>query len=76
MVDVGLEDIGWIRDTGGEKLPVASYALLPNLKKVLLFAIGEIDIFCRLFSTHQRPTFFVSDDWPAPATYHRPSCEH
>ena len=40
-VDDGLEDIRWIRGLGGEKLPVASYALLPNLKKGLFFAIGE-----------------------------------
>ena len=32
-VDDGLEDIRWIRGLGGEKLPAASYALLPNLKK-------------------------------------------
>ena len=35
-----------------------------------------IEIFCRLFSTNQRPNVFVSDAWPAPATYHRPRCEH
>ena len=40
-VDGGLEDIRWIRGPGGEKLPAASYAFLPNLKKVLFFAIGE-----------------------------------
>ena len=39
-VDDGLEDIRWIRGLGG-KLPAASYALLPNLKKGLFFAIGE-----------------------------------
>ena len=39
--DDGLEDIRWIRALGGEKLPAASYALLPNLKKGLFFAIGE-----------------------------------
>ena len=32
-VDDGLENIRWIRGLGGEKLPAASYALLPNLKK-------------------------------------------
>ena len=26
---------------GGEKLPAMSYALCPNLKKCLIFAIGE-----------------------------------
>ena len=40
-VDDGLEDIMWTRGLGGEKLPAASYALLPNLKKGLFFAIGE-----------------------------------
>ena len=40
-VDDGLEDIRWIRGLGGEKLPAASNALLPNLKKGQFFAIGE-----------------------------------
>ena len=31
----------WIRGLGGEKFPVASWALLPNLKKGLYFAIRE-----------------------------------
>ena len=39
--DDGLEDIRWIRGLGGEKLPAASNALLPNLKTGLFFAIGE-----------------------------------
>ena len=30
-----------------------------------------IENFCRLFSTQQCPNVFVSDAWPAPATYHR-----
>ena len=34
-VDDGLEDIRWIRGLGGDRLPAASYALLPNLKKAL-----------------------------------------
>ena len=37
-VDDGLEDIRWIRGLAGERLPAASYALLPNLKKGILFA--------------------------------------
>ena len=37
-VDDGLEDIRWILGLGGEKLPAASNALLPNLKKGLFFA--------------------------------------
>ena len=36
-----LEHVRWIRGLGGEKLSTASYALLPNLKKGLLFATGE-----------------------------------
>ena len=32
-VNDGLENVRWIRGLGGEKLPVTSYALLPNLKK-------------------------------------------
>ena len=44
-VDDGLEYIKWIRGLGGEKLPAASYALLPNLKKGLFCAIGEGSIF-------------------------------
>ena len=40
-VDYGLEDIRWMRGLGGEKLPAASYALIPNLKKGLFYAIGE-----------------------------------
>ena len=39
-VDDDLEDIRWIRGVGGEKLPAASYAFLPKLKKGLFFAIG------------------------------------
>ena len=40
-VDDALEDIRWLRGIGGEKLPAASYALLPNMKKGLFFAIEE-----------------------------------
>ena len=40
-VDDGLEDIRWGRRLGGERSPTASYALLPNLKNGLFFAIGE-----------------------------------
>ena len=70
-VDDGLEDVRWIRGLGSEKLRAASYALLSNLKKGLLFATGEgSTFFCRLFSTQQRPNVFASDAWPAPATHH------
>jgi len=40
-VDDDLEDIRWNRGLGGERLPTASYTLLPNLKKGLFFAMGE-----------------------------------
>ena len=40
-VDDDLEDSRWFRGLGGEMLPAASYALLPNLIKGLFFAIGE-----------------------------------
>ena len=62
-IDDGLEDIRWIRGPGGEKLPAASNALLPNLKKGLFFAIGEGSrnfVACCLH-TQQRPNVFVSD---------------
>ena len=75
-VDDGLEDIRRIRSLEDEKLSVASYALLPNLKKGLFFAMGRDRHFFRLFSTQQRPDVFVPDAWPAPTTYHRPFCEH
>ena len=54
-VDDGLDDIRRIRSLGGEKLPAASYALLPNLK-CLFFAIGEgsrIFVACFLHSSAQ-----------------------
>ena len=34
-----------------------------------------IDIFCPLFATYKRPDEFISDAWPASATYHRSFCE-
>ena len=40
-VDDGLEDIRRYRGLGSEKLPAASDALLPSLKKRRFFAIGE-----------------------------------
>ena len=55
-LDDGLEDIRWIRGLRGEKLPAASYALLPDLKKGLSFAIGEgwrIFVACFLHSSAQ-----------------------
>ena len=42
-VDDGLEDIRWIRGLGGERLPAASCALLPKLKKGPFCATSERD---------------------------------
>ena len=55
---------------------MASYALLPNLKKVLFLPSERDRDFCRLFSPQQRPNVFVSDTWPAHAAYHRSFCKH
>ena len=58
-VDDDLEDIRCIRGPGGERLPTASYALLPNLKKGLFFAIGEgLRIFVVYF-LHTREHIFL-----------------
>ena len=45
-----------IRGLGGERLPAASYALLPNLKKGLFFAVGggsRIFVVCFLHTSGQ-----------------------
>ena len=76
-VDDGLEDIRCIRGLGGEQLPVASYALLPNLKKGLLFAIGEgsrIFVACFLNSNAQICLYQTPSRRP-PRTTGR-FCEH
>ena len=52
-IDDGLEDIRWIRGLGGEKLPAASYGLLPYLKKAY-FLPSERD---RQFLS---PVFYIS----------------
>ena len=52
--DDSLEDIWWIRGLGGKRLPAVSYALL-HKKKCLFWHRRGIEIFCHLFSTHQRP---------------------
>ena len=69
--DDGLEDMRRIRGLVCEKLPAASYALLQPEKRPIFCHRRGIEIFCRLFSTQQRPNLFVSDAWPAPAAYHR-----
>ena len=74
-VDDGLEDIRRIRGLGGEKLPAASYALLPNLKKGLFFAIGEESrIFgaCFLHSSAQMCLYLTPDIFEAIINIHRP----
>ena len=58
-VDDGLEDIRWIRGLGSEKLPAASYALLPNLKKALVFAIREGSKFSVACILHTRGQPFL-----------------
>ena len=67
----GFEDIGWIRGLGGEKLPAASYALLPNLKKGLFLAIGEewtIFDACFLHSSAQMCLYQAPGRRPPPIT--------
>ena len=55
-VDDGLEDIRWIRGLRGERLPGASYALLPNLKKNTVFCHrrgSTIFVVCFVHTTRQ-----------------------
>ena len=64
-IDDGLEVIIWIRCLGGERLPTASYALRPNLDKLFFSPRRSserrgIEIFCRVFSTHQPTTYLRS----------------
>ena len=70
-VDDDLEDIRWIRGLGGEKLPAASYALLPNLKNGLFFAIGEgwrFFVACFLHSSAQMCLYQTPGRRPLPIT--------
>ena len=75
-VDDGLEDIRWMRGLGGEKLPAASYALLPNLKKGL-FLPSERDreffVACFLHSSAQMCLYQTPGRRPPPITGR---CEH
>ena len=69
--DDGLGGIRWIRGLGGEKLPAASYALLPNLKKGLFFAIGEgprIFVACFLHSSAHMCLYQTPGRRPPPIT--------
>ena len=58
-VDDGLEDIRWIRGLGSESLPAASYALLPNLKNGLFFAIREGQFLLSVLYTPAVKCFFI-----------------
>ena len=67
----GLESIRSIRGLEGEKLPAASYALLPNLKKSLFFAIGEgsrIFVACFVHSSAQMCLYQTPGRRPPPIT--------
>ena len=78
-VDYDPEDIRWIRGllVRGEKLPAASYALLPkDIKKVNCFAIGAGSRYNCSFFTQQRPIVFASNVWPAPVINQRPFWKH
>ena len=69
--DNGLEDVRWIRGLGGEKMPAASYALLPNLKKGLFFAIGEgsrLFVACFVHSSAQMCLYQTPGRRPPPIT--------
>ena len=72
--DDGLEDIRWVRGLGGKKLPAASYALLPNLKKrSILGRRRGIDIFWPPgFYTAAPKCVLVSDAWPYQTPGRRP----
>ena len=50
----GLEGFTWIRGVEGERLPAASYALLPDLKKGLFLATGVGSIFVVVCFLHTR----------------------
>ena len=55
-IDDDLQNSMWTRGLGGERLPAMSYALCPNLKKCLIFAIGEGSRFvvvCFLYTSGQ-----------------------
>ena len=70
-VDDALEDIWLIRGLGGEKLPAASNALPPNLKKGQFSAIGEgstIFVACFLHSSAQMCLYQTSCRHPPPIT--------
>ena len=70
-VEDGLEYIRWIRGIGGEKVPAASYALLPNLRNSLFFVIGEelrIFVACFLLSSARMCLYLTSRRRAPPVT--------
>ena len=70
-VDGGLEGIRWIRGLGGEKLPAAPCALLPNLNKDLFFYIGEgsrIFVACFLHNSAEMCLYQTPGRRPPPIT--------
>ena len=58
-VDDDLEEVRWIRGLGGEKLPVASYALLRNPKGVYFLQSERDRDFLSPVSAQPRPNVFV-----------------
>ena len=72
--DDGIEDIRWIRSLGCEKLPAASYALLPNLKKGLFLKLlpserdREFLSSCFLHSSAQMCLYQTPGRRPPPIT--------
>ena len=78
--DDGLEDTRWIRGLEGERLPVASCALLPKPEKWSIFCHRRgIENVCRLFSTRTNyctssfpvVTLSPSFSWPRRIRRHR-----
>ena len=71
-VEDGPEDIRWIRGVGGEKLPAASYALLPNLKRrtwnFLPSEGSRIFVACFLYSSAHMRLYQTPGRRPQPIT--------
>ena len=67
-----------IRGLDGERLPVESYlrsSSKPRKRSYKLSSECHRDILSFVFYTPERPHYVLAGVWPAPATYHRPSCE-
>ena len=67
-----VDPLSRVRELAGS---VLRYPPKPENKPVLCHS-RRIEKLCHLFCSHQRPIMFSSYAWPAPATYHRPLCEH